>query len=140
MIVDLKRKPTESGSFELKGGGKVHLRLLDGEDIKELKKSCMTEVPEYPLLKNPENGKEEYRRFEAPKFDSDLWDEMMWDKAITGWDDLFDGSEKPIPVTKENKVLLMTSSKAKEFQDAVNKGLESLQAQDKARSEAAEKN
>jgi len=140
MIVDLERKPSESGSFELKGGGKVHLRLLDGEDIKELQKACMTSVPEYPLLKNHETGKDEYRRFDAPKFDSDLWDEMMWDRVITGWDDLFDSSKKPIPVTKENKVLLMASSKAKEFQDAVNKGLEVLKAQDKERSGATEKN
>ncbi|PKN20883.1 MAG: hypothetical protein CVU71_03640 [Deltaproteobacteria bacterium HGW-Deltaproteobacteria-6] len=140
MIVDLERKPTESGSFELKGGGKVHLRLMDSEDIRELQKACMTSVPEYPLLKNPETGKDEYRRFDAPKFDGDLWDEMMWDRVITGWDDLFDKDKKPIPCTKENKVLLMTCGKAKEFVDAVNNGLKTLKDQDKARSEATEKN
>ncbi len=140
MIIDLEEKATESGTFELKGGGKVHLRLLSGDDLKEIYKATFAMVPEYVLLKDPATGKEKYQRFEGQKFNSDLFDAMKWDKAITGWDDLFDKNSTPIPVTKENKVLLMTSGKAPEFVTAVEDGLKALQEIDKARAEAVSKN
>jgi hypothetical protein len=131
MIVDLEDKE-EKGSFELKGGGKVHLRLLSGADLKAMRKACMTVSVEYPLLE----GK--YQRFEAPKFDGELFDSMKWDRVITGWDLLFDRNEKQIPVTPENKVLLM--ERVLEFAEAVNEGLKSLKEAEKTRTEQAEKN
>lgn len=137
MIVDLDDKE-EKGSFELKGGGKVFLRLLSGDDLKSMRKACMTTVAEYPLLKDPADGKEKYQRFEAPKFDGELFDQMKWDRAITGWELLFDRNQKPIPVTPENKVLLM--EKVPEFAEAVNDGLKALKEAEKARMEQAEKN
>jgi hypothetical protein len=131
MIVDLEEKE-ESGTFELEGGGKVSLRLLSGVDLKAMRKACMTTAVEYPLL----DGK--YQRFEAPKFNGELFEEMKWDRAITGWEALFDRNKKPIPVTPENKVLLM--EKAEEFAAAVNAGLASLKEAEKVRTEQAEKN
>jgi len=139
MIIDLEEK-TESGSFDLKGGGKVHLRLLSGDDLKAITKATSSVVPEYVLLKDPNETIERYHRFESRKFDSDLFDEMTWDLAITGWDNLFDKNEKPIPVTKEMKVYLMTSGKAPEFVEAVNNGLKALRESEKANREASEKN
>ena len=88
MIVDTEETPTESGTFELKGGGKVHLRLLSAEDLKAMRKATVTVGAEYPLLKNPVTGVESYRRFEVPKFDGDLFDEMKWDLAIVGWEEI----------------------------------------------------
>jgi len=131
MIVDLEDKE-EKGSFEFKGGGKVHLRLLSGDDLKAMRKACMTTGVEYPLL----NGK--YQRFEAPKFDGELFDQMKWDRAITGWDLLFDRNEKQIPVTPENKVLLM--EKVPEFAETVNAGLKALKEAEKTRMEQVSKN
>ena len=117
MIVDLEEK-TECGSFELKGGGKVHLRLLTGTDIKEMRKACLSNIVEYPLL----DGK--YQRFEGTKFDEELWESMKWDRGITGWDNLFDCNKKAIPVTPENKALLM--ERVMEFRLAVENGLKAL--------------
>ncbi len=131
MIVDLEDKE-EKGTFELKGGGKVHLRLLSGADLKDMRKATMTTAVEYPLL----DGK--YQRFEAPKFDGELFESMKWDRVITGWDLLFDRNEKAIPVTPENKVLLI--EKVPEFAEAVNAGLAFLKEAEKVRAEQAEKN
>lgn len=131
MIVDLEDKE-EAGSFEIKGGGKVHLRLLGSKDLKEMKAACFTNVVEYPLL----DGK--YQRFEARKFDEDLWEEMRWDKGIIGWDSIFDRNGQAIPVTKENKLLLI--QKVTDFRDAVEAGFKLLREADKQKAEGQEKN
>jgi hypothetical protein len=132
MDVDLEEKE-ERGTFEIKGGGKVHLRLLLGGDMKAIRKATMTTVPEYPLI----DGK--YQRFEAPAFDGELFEEMKNDLTITGWDNIRDRNTKvPVPITKENKTLLM--EKVPEFAAAVNDGLKALKESEANRAEAAEKN
>jgi hypothetical protein len=131
MIVDLNEK-TESGWFDLEGGGRVHLRLLDITDIRDMRKACLKTVPEYPKL----DGK--YQRFEGQEFDNDLWNEMLWDRTIIGWEGIFDRDERPIPVTKERKVLLMM--RASEFVKVYEEGIKALKAAEEARAEAAEKN
>ena len=122
MIVDLIEKE-ESGTFELEGGGKVHLRLLSLADLKEIRAACFTSTPEYPLL----NGK--YQRFEVDKFNADLFSEMSIDRNIAGWDDIFDRNQVPIPVTKENKVLLMSFVPA--FKKAVEEGNKAIKDAEK---------
>ncbi len=140
MIVDLENKE-EKGTFELKGGGKIHLRLLSAEDFRAMRKACVKTVSEYPYLDidpaDPKKGKK-YFQFDREEFDGDLFREMQLDRNITGWDDIFDRNKKPIPVTKENKVLLYTV--VPEFREAVDKGLAALKEAEKARAEAAEKN
>jgi hypothetical protein len=131
MIVDLNEK-TESGWFDLEGGGRVHLRLLDITDIRDMRKACLKTVPEYPKL----DGK--YQRFEGQEFDNDLWNEMLWDRTIIGWEGIFDRDERPIPVTKEHKVLLMM--RVSEFVKVYEEGIKALKAAEEARAEAAEKN
>ena len=131
MIVDLNEK-TESGWFDLEGGGRVHLRLLDITDIRDMRKACLKTVPEYPKIE----GK--YQRFEGQEFDGDLWNEMLWDRTIMGWEGIFDRNEKPIPVTKENKALLMM--RVSEFVRAYEEGIKALKAADEERAGAAEKN
>ena len=131
MIVDLEEKE-ESGSFELKGGGKVHLRLMSRKDIKEIRDATTTVVSEYPLL----DGK--YQRFETEKVDVELLMEMRLDRNITRWDDLFDKNGNPIPVTKENKVLLMVM--VPEFRTAVDDGLVALKKAEADRVEQVSKN
>ncbi len=131
MIVDLTEKE-EKGSFELKGGGKVHLRLRNDKDEKEIRVATVMQVVEYPLL----DGK--YQRFESEKTDMNLYIEMSWDKNITGWDDLFDCNKKPIPVTKENKILLMRMVPA--FGEAVIAGMKILKENEKKKQEELPKN
>jgi hypothetical protein len=130
MNVDLQDKE-ERGSFDLKGGGKVHLRLRNEQDEKEIRAACITPVVEYPFL----DGK--YQRFETEKTDTDLLLSMCWDKNITGWEGILE-DKKPVPVTKENKALLMR--KSADFRDAVTNGLEALREASKAKAEQAEKN
>lgn len=131
MIVDLKDKDV-IGSFELEGGGKVHLRLRSEADEKKIRAACFKKVAEYPFL----DGK--YQRFEVETIDMDLFMEMSFDCNITGWDDLFDWNKKPIPVTKGNKVLLMKNVPL--FQKAVNDGLKKLKEDEAKSAEQAEKN
>ena len=131
MIIDLA-KPTQAGTFELPGGGTVSLRLLSADDLKAIRKECSRTVVDYPLLGG------QYRRFEHTEFDSDKWDILHWDRAITGWTDLFDKNGQPIPVTSENKVLLM--ERVAVFQKAVNDGLEALRKADAEATEEAAKN
>ena len=131
MIVDLTDKE-EAGVFELKGGGKVKLRLRSEQDEREIRAACVRPVVEYPLL----DGK--YQRFETEKTDIERFLFMSWDKNIAGWDDLFDCNKKPIPVTPENKALLMKIVPA--FREAVTNGLTLLQEKSKAEAEALAKN
>jgi len=131
MIVDLEKKETK-GTFDLPGGGKVHLRLRSEADEAEIKAACVKNIVEYPLL----DGK--YQRFETEKTDYDLYFKMGYEKNIVGWDDVFDKNKIAVPVTSENKVLMMKVVPA--FAEAVVKGLSVLKEQDKARSEVLEKN
>jgi hypothetical protein len=135
MIVDLEEK-TESGVFDIKGGGKVHVRLLTSNDFKAIRKACVTKVVEYPLL--GEGAEKKYQRFESEKFDAELFNAMSWDLGITGWENIFDRNEKPIPVTKENKTLLMVL--CPEFREAVDNGFAALKEAEKVKTETEAKN
>ena len=135
MIVDLEEK-TESGVFDIKGGGKVHVRLLTSTDLKVIRKACVTKVVEYPLL--GEGSEKKYQRFEFENLDAELFNTMSWDLGITGWENIFDKNKKPIPVTKENKTLLMVLSP--EFKEAVDNGFKALKEAEKAKAGAEIKN
>lgn len=140
MNVDLAEKE-EKGSFDLKGGGKVHLRLRNEKDEEEIAAACVTTVVEYPWLPDIVDGQPQttgkYVRFESEKTDWKLKLPMCWDRNITGWDGVLENG-KPVPVTEENKSSLMRHNPA--FSEAVTKGLEALQAASKVRAKAAEKN
>lgn len=131
MIVDLEKKE-QTGSFELAGGGKVHLRLLTTQDIKEMQAACIKKETEYPKIDGA------YQRFVAEQFDGEKFLEMRFDRNIVGWDGIFDKNKKPVPVTKENKFLLMTLSPS--FAKAVDDGLAALKKAERERVEETEKN
>lgn len=138
MVVDLTERETESGTFELKGGGAVHVRLLSEKDVEEIIRATRSNTAEYPLLKDPLTGKEAYQRFEVTRFDADLFDEMNFERSITGWENIYDRTGKLIPVTTENKVLLMT--RVPEFREAVEKGLLALRKAASEKKDAEAKN
>lgn len=131
MIVDLTDKE-EKGRFDLKDGGWIELRLLSVQDIKDMRDACIKTVAEYPML----DGK--YQRFERMEFNSDLWDEIRYDRSIVAWGDIFDKNEKPIPCTKEMKVLLMT--RVPEFIEAYDEGMKALKDAENTKAEEQEKN
>jgi hypothetical protein len=135
MIVDLESK-TESGTFELKGGGKVHLRLISVTDMREIREACVKKMVEYPLL--GEGADRKYHRFETADSDPELFNEMLWDRGITGWDDIYDRNEQPVPVNKENKILLMTRVPA--FHEAVENGFKALKEAEAAKADTLQKN
>ena len=136
-IVDLEER-SETGTFGLVGGGKVHLRLMNTLDLRGMKAACVKKVAEYPLLKDPATGKERHQRFEAEEFDAEKFQRMGWDRNIVGWEELYDKNEQPIPVTMENKARLMEMVSA--FAEAVAAGLKALKEAEKERTEQAEKN
>ncbi len=140
MIVDLQDKE-EAGTFDLKGGGKVHLRLRNEQDEKEIRAACVTPAVEYPYLLDIVNGVTlttgKYVRFESDKTDMIKFVEMAWDRNITGWDGILEDS-KPVPVTTENKIKLMKMSP--NFNEAVTNGLKALAEASKTKAAQAEKN
>ncbi len=141
MIVDLEEKE-ESGWFDLEGGGSVELRLFSADEMREMMKAVTTKTVEYPLLPIVIDGKETDKkarmRFEGTEIDYVLLNRLMWDKNIKGWKGLFDRNGKEIPVTAENKALLMLKSDL--FAQTVNDGLKVLKEQEQARQKELEKN
>ena len=141
MIVDIEKKETESGWFDLEGGGRVNVRLLSADDVREMRKLCETVTSEYPLLlvdPNDETKGREYRRFDVPRFDGDLWEAELSDRSILGWEAILDRNKKPVPVTREYKALLMQI--APKFREAVEAARKVLKERDAEKAEAAEKN
>ena len=110
----------------------MEFRLLSAEDLKAITAACIKKGVEYPKLEG------QFRRFETVETDFDLWNEMMWDLSIVGWEGLYDAQEREIPVTKENKCLLMTRVQA--FAELHEKSMAALKAAIDARAEALEKN
>lgn len=131
MRVDLTTRE-EQGWFDIRDGAKVHLRLLSETDIAEMRAACITVVPEYPLL----DGK--YQRFEAQKFDGALFERMRVERTILGWSGVQDANGVDVPVTAENKLLLVHL--VPDFAKAVDAGLKALKDAEAARLEAREKN
>ena len=131
MIVDLESKEV-GGWFDIKGGGRVQLRLRNEQDEKDLRAACVSAVVEYPLL----DGK--YQRFETEKIDTELFVTMSWDRNIKSFEGLTDRQSKAIPVTMENKVALMKQYAP--FREAVEEGLKSLKSDESKRTAVAEKN
>lgn len=123
---------TEQGWFDVEGGGRVEFRLLSAEDLKAITTACIKKGVEYPKLEG------QFRRFETVETDFDLWNEMMWDLSIVGWEGLFDAQEREIPVTRENKCLLMTRIQA--FADLHERAMKTLKEATDERAEASEKN
>lgn len=142
MIVDLTTQQQESGTFDLKEGGKVTLRLLSEKDMKELTEACVKKTPEYPYLPIMKDGKPtgecQYFRFERTEFNQELWNEMSWDRIIVGWEGVATADGQSIETTKENKIALM--KKKQSFREDVDAGISALKEQSKTRQEEREKN
>ncbi len=128
---DLSGK-TEQGWFDVEGGGRVEFRLLSADDLKTITAACIKKVDKYPKLDG------QFRHFEAVETDWDLWNEMLWDLSIVTWEGLYDAQEREIPVTRENKLLLMTRVPA--FAELHERAMKALKGTADEQAEASEKN
>lgn len=104
--------------FDMEGGGRVQLRSLSSDDLKEIRKKTVKKNVDFKRL----DGKAE--RFEFEEVNEDLQNELFWDHVIIAWENFIDKNGKPIPCTKENKMLLL--SRSLKFARFLNEALTTL--------------
>ena len=86
--------------FEMEGGGKVCLRVCNGDTLRELKKKTTKKRVEY------KSG----QRFTVEDVDDDVMSTLIWDYCIVDWEKLFDKNGTSIPCNKDTKNKLMGQS------------------------------
>jgi len=122
--------------FEMEGGGKIGLRISTPELWNEIRKKTAKKKVEYKKVDGDLAG----RRFEYEETNESLQSEMLWDYCIVSWENLYSDEEcnKPIPCTKENKILLMNRSI--KFMNFVTDKLKELSDIEIDKEKSAEKN
>ena len=128
----LNLEETSGAWFSMDGGGRVELRTLSYDILKAITKQTTRKKVDFKKVEGTPG------RFEYEEVNEDLQSELFWDYCIMGWENLFDSKEKPIPCTKENKVLLMTRSA--QFAKFIAESLETLGTDEKEQAEVIEKN
>ena len=118
--------------FEMDGGGRVKLKTLSYDALKQITKQSTRKQVAFKKVEGTPG------RFEYEDDDPDLRNELFWDHCIVTWENLFDSKEKAIPCTKENKMLLMTRSS--KFLKFITISLETLNKDEETQAKAAEKN
>ncbi len=101
-VIDLSDKPAKW--FELEGGGRVQLQTVSADAFKAIQKQTVKRKVDFKKIEGTP------ARLEYEEVNTDLQNELFWDAVIIAWENLSDKNGKPIPCTKENKVLLMTRS------------------------------
>lgn len=126
------KDPNPGAWFDLVEGkpeeGRICLRQLNHDAARALEKQTTKRQVEY----------KKGQRFEYTDSDPDLYTELLWDYCILDWQGIEDEKGKPIPCTRENKVVLMRGSL--EFQRMVAEGLDRLSADFEERKKALRKN
>ena len=89
----------------------VCLRTLSTEDSQKIKEQCSKKRYEYRNEK----------QFVIEDVNEKIMLELIWDICIVDWKEIYDAEDKPIPCTKEMKILLM--SRCIEFAEFVIKHL-----------------
>lgn len=101
-VIDIDGKPARF--FEMEGGGRVQLQIVSADAFRAIQKQTVKKKIDFKKVEGTPG------RFEFEEVDTDLQNALFWDAVIVSWENLFDKNKKPIPCTKENKVLLMTRS------------------------------
>ncbi len=123
---------TDGAWFDLEGGGRIQLRLMDGDTLRAIHSQTAKTRVEYKRVE----GKAE--RFEVEQIDHDLRTALFWDHVIVAWDNFLDAHGETIPCTRETKLLLL--SRSARFAKFVGECLEKLNADQAMNAEALEKN
>ena len=118
--------------FELEDGGRIQLKNLTADDLKEIRKQTVKKRVDFKKVDGTPG------RFEYEEVDRDLENVLFWEKVIVDWENFFDIKKKPIPCTKENKLLLM--GRSQKFIKIVTDFLKVLTEDDSEQAERAEKN
>ena len=118
--------------FELEDGGRIRLKNLTADDLKEIRKQTVKKRVDFKKVDGTPG------RFEYEEVDRDLENVLFWEKVIVDWENFFDAKKKPIPCTKENKLLLM--GRSQKFIRVVTDFLKVLTDDDAEQAERAEKN
>ena len=118
--------------FELEDGGRIRLKNLTADDLKEIRKQTVKKRVDFKKVEGTPG------RFEYEEVDRDLENVLFWEKVIVDWENFFDAKKKPIPCTKENKLLLM--GRSQKFIRVVTDFLKVLTDDDAEQAERAEKN
>lgn len=129
-VIDLEDKP--AAWFDMEGGGRIQLRTVPPETMRAIRKQTVKKRVDYPIVAGTA------RRFEYEELDDELQNELLWDYIIVAWENLFDKGGKPIPCTRENKVLAMNRSKV--FSSFFNGCLQKLLEDEAVVVEEASKN
>lgn len=129
-VIDLDAKPAKW--FEMEGGGRVQLQTVSADAFKAIQKQTVKKKVDFKKIEGTP------ARLEYDEVNTDLQNELFWDAVIVGWENLFDKGKKPIPCTKENKVLLMTRSAM--FTKFVADSLKALSEDEVKEAEQAGKN
>jgi hypothetical protein len=129
-VIDLNEAP--GAWFDMEGGGRIQLRSVPPDAMRAIRKQTVKKRVDYPIVAG------QPRRFEYEELDEDLQNELLWDYVIVAWENLFDRDGKPIPCTRENKVLAMNRSKV--FSTFFNECLKKLLEDEAAVVEEASKN
>jgi hypothetical protein len=104
--------------FDMEGGGRIQLRSLSSDDLREIRKQTVKKKVDFKRL----DGKPE--RFEFEEVNEELQNELFWDHVIMTWENFIDKNGTPIPCTKENKMLLL--SRSLKFTRFLNEALTTL--------------
>ena len=118
--------------FELEDGGRICLKNMTADDLKEIRKQTVKKRVDFKKVDGTPG------RFEYEEVDRDLENVLFWEKVIVDWENFFDIKKKPIPCTKENKLLLM--GRSQKFIKIVTDFLKVLTEDDSEQAERAEKN
>ena len=118
--------------FELEDGGRICLKNMTADDLKEIRKQTVKKRVDFKKVDGTPG------RFEYEEVDRDLENVLFWEKVIVDWENFFDAKKKPIPCTKENKLLLM--GRSQKFIRIVTDFLKVLTDHDAEQAERAEKN
>jgi hypothetical protein len=121
---------SESKWFEMDGGGRLQLRIPTMADWKEIRKQTVKKRVEFKKVEGTA------ARFEHEEINEDLQNELFWDSAIVNFEN-FTNKGDPIPVTRENKVLMMTSNKFAKF---FSESFKTLSEDEARQAEVSEKN
>ncbi len=118
--------------FEMEGGGRVQLKIVSAGEFKEIRKQTVKKRVDFKKVDGIPG------RFPFEEIDEDLQNELFWDAVIVSWENFSDKNGKPIPCTKENKVLLMNRSA--KFSKFVADSLKILSEEEALQAETVSKN
>ena len=121
-------------AFDMKGGGKVWLRVCAGDDLRDIRKKTVKKKVEYRKVDGI------MQRISFEDVDDDLQSQMVWDFCIVKWENFFADEAKsvPIPCNTENKLKLMGRSLV--FSKFVGECLQTLRGTLELENEIVEKN